>query len=59
MSTTANTILGRQQFKSRLSSLGVTKACEAASTIIDDGSTIKIIDTPGTECYLGIMTFMV
>ncbi|CAL9232229.1 unnamed protein product [Arabidopsis halleri] len=46
-SATANTILGRQQFKSRLSSSGVTKACEAASTLIDDGSTITIIDTRG------------
>ncbi|CAJ1958581.1 unnamed protein product [Sphenostylis stenocarpa] len=46
-SATANSILGRKAFKSRLSSTGVTSVCEMKTTAIKDGPIVNVIDTPG------------
>ncbi|KAJ1392793.1 P-loop containing nucleoside triphosphate hydrolase [Sesbania bispinosa] len=46
-SATGNTILGRKVFKSRASSSGVTTSCELQTTVLNDGQTINVIDTPG------------
>lgn len=47
-SATGNTILGREVFKSRPSSSGVTKTCELQTSVREDGHVINVIDTPGT-----------
>uniref|UniRef100_A0A7N0TFT3 AIG1-type G domain-containing protein n=1 Tax=Kalanchoe fedtschenkoi TaxID=63787 RepID=A0A7N0TFT3_KALFE len=46
-SATGNSILGRKAFKSRPSSSGVTGTCELQSSVLQDGSRINVIDTPG------------
>ncbi|KAK7401382.1 hypothetical protein VNO78_12811 [Psophocarpus tetragonolobus] len=46
-SAIGNSILGRKAFKSKTSSSGVTRVCELQTTVMKDGLTIKVIDTPG------------
>lgn len=46
-SSTGNSILGRRAFKSKLSSSGVTSTCELQKTVLRDGQTVDVIDTPG------------
>ncbi|XP_008786469.1 immune-associated nucleotide-binding protein 9 isoform X2 [Phoenix dactylifera] len=46
-SATGNTILGRKAFLSQFSPAGVTCTCEMQSTILKDGRTLNVIDTPG------------
>ncbi|XP_031390142.1 immune-associated nucleotide-binding protein 9-like [Punica granatum] len=46
-SAAGNTILGRRAFKSRASSSGVTSTCELQQTVLPDGLTVNVIDTPG------------
>lgn len=50
-SATGNSILGRKAFKSRASSSGVTSTCELQKTVLRDGQTINVIDTPGKTLY--------
>lgn len=45
-SATGNTILGRNQFKSWLSLVSLTKSCEKALGEVD-GQAVAVIDTPG------------
>lgn len=45
-SAVGNTILGKEAFKSELSSTSVTPDCEKASEILN-GRTVAVIDTPG------------
>ena len=49
-SATGNSILGREAFKSRASSSGVTTTTELQSTVLKDGRVINVIDTPGIWC---------
>ncbi|WVZ00478.1 hypothetical protein V8G54_026547 [Vigna mungo] len=44
-SATGNSIIGKRAFKSRMSSSGVTRACELQKT--EDEPIINVIDTPG------------
>jgi putative ribosome biogenesis GTPase RsgA len=46
-SATGNSILGRKAFVSRSCMTGVTSTCEIESTILRDGRTVNVIDTPG------------
>ncbi|GFZ09710.1 P-loop containing nucleoside triphosphate hydrolases superfamily protein [Actinidia rufa] len=46
-SATGNSILGRRAFKSRASSVGVTRTCELQRTVLKDGQILNVIDTPG------------
>ncbi|GAB2292953.1 hypothetical protein Dimus_027177 [Dionaea muscipula] len=46
-SATGNSILGRGAFNSRFSSSGVTSTCESEKTVLKDGQTLYVIDTPG------------
>ena len=46
-SATGNSILGREAFLSDFSLAGVTSTCELESTILRDGRTVNVIDTPG------------
>ncbi|XP_065880346.1 immune-associated nucleotide-binding protein 9-like [Euphorbia lathyris] len=46
-SATGNSILGKKAFKSRASQSGVTNTCELQQTVMDNGQTVNIIDTPG------------
>ena len=46
-SATGNSILGRKAFVSDFSLAGVTSTCELQSTILRDGRTVNVIDTPG------------
>ncbi|EHA8589635.1 immune-associated nucleotide-binding protein 9 [Cocos nucifera] len=46
-SATGNSILGRKAFLSQFSPAGVTSTCEMQSTILKDGRTVNVIDTPG------------
>ncbi|KAL2329416.1 hypothetical protein Fmac_022843 [Flemingia macrophylla] len=46
-SATGNTILGKKVFKSRSSSSAVTTSCELQTTVLNEGLTVNVIDTPG------------
>ncbi|XP_061362833.1 immune-associated nucleotide-binding protein 9-like isoform X2 [Gastrolobium bilobum] len=46
-SATGNSIIGRKVFNSRASSSAVTTSCELQTTVLGDGQTINVIDTPG------------
>ncbi|KAL6899228.1 hypothetical protein ACP4OV_005886 [Aristida adscensionis] len=46
-SATGNSILGREAFVSEYSQDSVTRTCQMGSTILKDGRTINVIDTPG------------
>ncbi|XP_027329150.1 immune-associated nucleotide-binding protein 9-like [Abrus precatorius] len=46
-SATGNSIIGKNVFKSKRRSSGVTSVCESHSTSLKDGPTINVIDTPG------------
>ncbi|KAL6634562.1 hypothetical protein ACP70R_027233 [Stipagrostis hirtigluma subsp. patula] len=46
-SATGNRILGREAFVSKYSHASVTNTCQMGSTILKDGRTINVIDTPG------------
>ncbi|XP_047950131.1 immune-associated nucleotide-binding protein 9 [Salvia hispanica] len=46
-SATGNSILGERAFKSMSSSAGVTSTCELQSTVLEDGQSLNVIDTPG------------
>ncbi|GAU37928.1 hypothetical protein TSUD_269430 [Trifolium subterraneum] len=46
-SATGNSILGRNVFKSRASSSGVTTSCEMEATVLNDGQIVNVIDSPG------------
>ncbi|XP_042061738.1 immune-associated nucleotide-binding protein 9-like [Salvia splendens] len=46
-SATGNSILGERAFKSMSSSAGVTSTCELQRTVLEDGQSLNVIDTPG------------
>ncbi|KAG5609663.1 hypothetical protein H5410_020944 [Solanum commersonii] len=46
-SDTDNSILGRNAFQLRSSSVGVTRTCEIQRTRLEDGQILDVIDTPG------------
>ncbi|KAL4559664.1 hypothetical protein LXL04_031807 [Taraxacum kok-saghyz] len=46
-SSTGNSILGTQVFKSKLSPSSVTRTSELQRKALDDGQTLIVIDTPG------------
>ncbi|EMS53994.1 Protein AIG1 [Triticum urartu] len=46
-SATGNSILGREAFVSEYSHASVTNTCQMGSTMLTDGRTINVIDTPG------------
>ncbi|CAK9323364.1 unnamed protein product [Citrullus colocynthis] len=46
-SATGNTILGKRAFKSKKSSLGITRSSELRTCVRKDGQIINVIDTPG------------
>ncbi|KAL3638671.1 hypothetical protein CASFOL_016578 [Castilleja foliolosa] len=46
-SSTGNSILGTEAFKSELSFGSVTATCELQSTLLENGLTLNVIDTPG------------
>jgi len=46
-SATGNSILGRNVFKLRKKSSGVSHICELQKNITKDGSIINVINTPG------------
>uniref|UniRef100_A0A8C5WYZ6 AIG1-type G domain-containing protein n=1 Tax=Laticauda laticaudata TaxID=8630 RepID=A0A8C5WYZ6_LATLA len=46
-SATANTILGKEAFTSMMQSGSVTAKCKKATTVLPDGRSLAVIDTPG------------
>ncbi|XP_006647376.1 immune-associated nucleotide-binding protein 9-like [Oryza brachyantha] len=46
-SATGNSIVGREAFVSEYSHSTVTNTCQMASTMLKDGRTLNVIDTPG------------
>ncbi|KAL8116620.1 hypothetical protein AgCh_022966 [Apium graveolens] len=46
-SATANTILQEDAFVSDADSSGVTRTCEMRTTVLENGQTLNVIDTPG------------
>ncbi|KAL1564833.1 hypothetical protein AAHA92_07126 [Salvia divinorum] len=46
-SATGNSILRKRAFKSMSSSAGVTSTCELQRTVLEDGQSLNVIDTPG------------
>ncbi|KAJ3675506.1 hypothetical protein LUZ60_004548 [Juncus effusus] len=46
-SATGNSILGRKAFVSKSCPVGVTTTSELQSTVLKDGRTVNVIDTPG------------
>lgn len=46
-STIDNNIFGTKPFTSKISSSGVTRTCEMQTTVLKDGQTFNVIDTPG------------
>jgi len=46
-SATANSILGRNAFKSNRYSSSMSRICEIQKNVIKDGSIINVINTPG------------
>jgi predicted GTPase len=62
-SATGNSILGRNVFKSRASSSGITSSCEMHTTTMNDGQIVNVIDSPGkiivtlvvfAECHVNL-----
>ncbi|VVB08663.1 unnamed protein product [Arabis nemorensis] len=57
-SATGNTILGKMAFKSKRSTLGVTRACETQRHVVKDSILMTVIDSPGLSdlslenCYI-------
>jgi predicted GTPase len=54
-SATGNSILGRNVFKSRASSSGVTSSCEMQTTTMNDGQIVNVIDSPGKNIVTLVM----
>ncbi|KAL7131556.1 hypothetical protein ABFS83_12G011300 [Erythranthe nasuta] len=50
-SATGNSILGRKAFKSMSSSTRVTSTCDVHTTVMENGQTLAVIDTPGLFDY--------
>ncbi|XP_026547222.1 GTPase IMAP family member 7-like [Notechis scutatus] len=46
-STTGNTILGKEAFIAKMQARSVTVVCKKATTILPDGRSLAVIDTPG------------
>ncbi|ETE58725.1 GTPase IMAP family member 7, partial [Ophiophagus hannah] len=46
-SATGNTILGKEAFTSKMESGSVTAKCKKATTVLPDGRSLAVIDTPG------------
>ncbi|KAM7266540.1 hypothetical protein ACFE04_004437 [Oxalis oulophora] len=46
-SATGNSILGRRAFKSMACQSAITSTCELQTTLMNDGQTVNVIDTPG------------
>ncbi|WCJ44818.1 P-loop containing nucleoside triphosphate hydrolases superfamily protein [Euphorbia peplus] len=46
-SATGNSLLGRKAFKSRATQSSVTSTCELQQTVMANGQTMNVIDTPG------------
>ncbi|KAM7257937.1 hypothetical protein ACFE04_000395 [Oxalis oulophora] len=51
-SATGNSILGRRAFKSMACQSAITSTCELQTTVMNDGQTVNVIDTP--DCSLDL-----
>ncbi|GER37855.1 P-loop containing nucleoside triphosphatehydrolases superfamily protein [Striga asiatica] len=52
-SSTGNTLLGRKAFSSKTSSGSVTATCQLQTTVLENGSILNVIDTPGLFDFSG------
>ncbi|KAL7090016.1 hypothetical protein ACP275_12G013200 [Erythranthe tilingii] len=50
-SATGNSILGRKAFKSMFRTTAVTSTCDVQTTVMENGQTLAVIDTPGLFDY--------
>lgn len=50
-SATGNSILQKEAFVSKAKSSGVTQTCELRTTVLKDGQTLNVIDTPGIVSF--------
>ncbi|XP_012853303.1 PREDICTED: putative protein PHLOEM PROTEIN 2-LIKE A3 [Erythranthe guttata] len=50
-SATGNSILGRKAFKSMFTTTTVTNTCDVQTTVMENGQTLAVIDTPGLFDY--------
>lgn len=51
-SATGNSILRMKAFASSYSFASVTRICQMQTTVLEDGSTLNVIDTPGMLLHL-------